>query len=243
MGSGSSSRRREGNLEVISPRVEANNDERSEIVLDSAPLHDVGHGAIHYRYKLPENSVHEYSSDEKNKIPTGYFYHPKVKDFSESADLNNEDGRKFIKVVKAPISDENKNVFYISAIGLDGNVSAVPKSLWAGIKDNEGSKRIFGHKYYSLTNVVNHTQDVSPKLNTVGEFSMSSDAEISVAVKDTCSIKELKKLISNHYIIPVSILHILGNTNEELADDTFIIDGISNCIFSSEIISVTLSVV
>lgn len=243
MGSGSSSSRHVGNVQVISPRVEAGKHEASETVLDSSPLHDVGHGTIHYRYKLPEHSVHDYSINEKNKIPTGYFFHPKLKDFSESADASNEDAKKFIKVVKGPISDENKNVFYISGIGVGGNVSAVPKSLGA-LQDGQANKRIFGHKYYALTNAANHIQDISPELNdTVGEISLSSDTEVTVAVNETCSVKELKSLLSHHFIIPVSILHILGCSIDELADDTLIIDGISNCSVSSETISVTLSVV
>lgn len=241
MGSGSSSGRHARSVEVISPRVQNDKHGGSEAVLDSAPLHNVGHGNIHYRYKLPEDSVHDYSTDEKNNIATGYFFHPKLKDFSESNDASNEDARKFIKVVKSPIRDENKNVFYISGIGFDGNVSAVPKAL-STLHNGQTNKRLYGHKYYVMTNAVNINQDTSPQRNPVGEFSVKSDIEVSVSVNETCSVKELKRLISHQYIIPVSILHILGSSNEELADDTLILDGISNCTASSEIISVSLSV-
>lgn len=46
-------------------------------MLDSPALIDLGHGTV--RYRLPD----EKREQENTKVKTGYFYHPRLDDFSE----------------------------------------------------------------------------------------------------------------------------------------------------------------
>lgn len=46
-------------------------------MLDSPALIDLGHGTV--RYRLPD----ENREQENTKVKTGYFYHPRLDDFSE----------------------------------------------------------------------------------------------------------------------------------------------------------------
>lgn len=46
-------------------------------MLDSPALIDLGHGTV--RYRLPD----EKREQENMKVKTGYFYHPRLDDFSE----------------------------------------------------------------------------------------------------------------------------------------------------------------
>lgn len=46
-------------------------------MLDSPALIDLGHGTV--RYRLPD----EKREHENTKVKTGYFYHPRLDDFSE----------------------------------------------------------------------------------------------------------------------------------------------------------------
>ena len=46
-------------------------------MLDSPALIDLGHGTV--RYRLPD----EKREQENIKVKTGYFYHPRLDDFSE----------------------------------------------------------------------------------------------------------------------------------------------------------------
>ena len=84
---------------VVSPRVEIAKDGQQDVVLDSNPLSDVGHGTIHYRYEKPEHSVHDLPGCNKENIPTGYFFHPKLQDYSDAEYAQNEEARKFVREV------------------------------------------------------------------------------------------------------------------------------------------------
>ena len=46
-------------------------------MLDSPALIDLGHGTV--RYRMPD----EKRERENTKVKTGYFYHPRLDDFSE----------------------------------------------------------------------------------------------------------------------------------------------------------------
>ena len=46
-------------------------------MLDSPALIDLGHGTVRYRH--PD----EKGEQDNNKVKTGYFYHPRLDDFSE----------------------------------------------------------------------------------------------------------------------------------------------------------------
>lgn len=239
MGSGASSTSRDSNLQIISPRLEIPQKGDKEIVLDSVPLSDVGHGTIHYRYQLPEQSVHDNESYSTEEVPTGYFFHPKLKDYSDLTVAADKDARKFIKVVQAPPSDQNKNVFFISGIGLDGNVTNVPKSL---ISDHD-TKRQFGHEYFTVSESVCDVSDATNILpRNVGDIIEISNVKIVIAVNKTLPVKEIKRFLSLHMIIPKSVIHILSSSSEELEDDVTMVDIVSVGFFSSEIAFVTLSV-
>jgi hypothetical protein len=49
----------------------------SKLTLDSPALLELGHGTI--RYRLPD----EKTLEQDNKVKTGYFYHPRLDDYSE----------------------------------------------------------------------------------------------------------------------------------------------------------------
>ena len=50
---------------------------QQQLMLDSPALIDLGHGTV--RYRLPD----EKREQENMKVKTGYFYHPRLDDFSE----------------------------------------------------------------------------------------------------------------------------------------------------------------
>jgi hypothetical protein len=79
-----------------------------ETKLECPVLVDLSHGTIRHRH---EEIVRE---DEKSKqVKIGYFYHPRMNDFSEDATMTYEDNNRLKYVFKGPIKDSGKKLYYI----------------------------------------------------------------------------------------------------------------------------------
>ena len=57
-----------------------------DVVIDAPALVDLGHGTV--RYRKPEEKLDHYITNKEgqaaDKLKTGYFYHTRLEDYSES---------------------------------------------------------------------------------------------------------------------------------------------------------------
>lgn len=212
MGSGASKSASPG-VEVISPRVQnvgKKKKDQGKVVLDSSPLGDVGPGTIRYRYQQADSVA----NIEKNEnVQLGYFYHPKLKDYSELGNPDEEESYKFVRVMKGPNNMLNKNVFYACGVGFDGSKERIPPVLTEG----KGG-RIYGHKYFNVTFVEDQEDDE----NFIQDVGIAGN-EIRIKILKSLKMIDVKRKAGNHLICPVGIIH-LNSGEKELSDDDLVCD-------------------
>ncbi|XP_077972725.1 uncharacterized protein LOC144427412 [Styela clava] len=185
--------------EVFSPRLEMTKKGPKNNILDSVPLSDVGAGTIHYRYNRPGPSVHDPPDLNEKDIRTGYFFHPKLSDYSELGDPTHEEAYKFIRVASGPKRSQNQNVYYVTGIGFQGTNDDLPPTL---IK--ETNKRVYGHKYFKMAK-----EPIDGDIVTFNdEVFEASDKVVLLHMLSLCTVKDVKRKLGHHFLCPLGIVHV-----------------------------------
>lgn len=222
MGTAASANRRGSHL--ISPRAEALTKANGQLMLDSPALIDLGHGTV--RYRLPD----EKREQENIKVKTGYFYHPRLDDFSEDAEVRPEDSFKFHYVFKGPKKDGKvKRLYYVygtSLLAKDEGIKQEPhRPVGKGYNWPE-SYRKANNLYYEMTFADQGEEDFtdtdsvmtgadSPELTD----SVPDKDKLRIVLGEMETVDSLKMRMALRLLIPAVNFHILHNKKELRPDD------------------------
>jgi len=211
-----------------------------ETKLECPVLVDLRHGTIRHRH---EEIVKE---DEKSKeVKIGYFYHPRLNDFSEDAIMTYEDNNRLKYVFKGPTKDSGKKLYYIYGT----KSSDVDKGLTKTNYKPQGkgynwpqSYRKANNLYYDVifvpqddidedeTNEVSGRQSsmsqIDDILSSASENQLSNDTHvdkenISLKVRTSETVMDLIERISLQLLVPSTNIHFMIdkeeiNTNDHL---------------------------
>lgn len=204
-----------------------------ETYLECPVLVDLDHGTIRHRHE-------EITSDTGPK-KIGYFYHPKLNDFSEDALISCGENNRLKYVFEGPPKDSGKRLYYI--YGTDQ--TAKDKGITHDEYRPQGkgynwpqSFRKANNLYYDVLFVENVKDDGDP--SSVHEFGSDTDSTQSSGIlvnKKNPQQKDLIKLklrpaetvgsiierVSLQLLIPSSNIHLLWDKNE-LSKDEKVID-------------------
>ncbi|CAH3029674.1 unnamed protein product [Porites evermanni] len=226
MGSGASANRR-GSV-VISPRAEAITKlkENGQLMLDSPALIDLGHGTVRYRH--PD----EKREKDNTKVKTGYFYHPRLDDFSEDAEVRPDDSFKFHYVFKGPKKDGKvKRLYYVYGTHLSAKDEGIKQEPYRPVGKGYNwpeSYRKANNLYYELTfpeqgegeedftdsdSVI--TGADSPELAD----SVPDKDNMRIVLEEMETVDSLKMRMSLRLLIPSVNFHILYNKKELRPED------------------------
>jgi len=81
-----------------------------ETLLECPVLLDLKHGTIRHRH---EERLNDIENEKAKMIQIGYFYHPRLNDFSEDADITKSTDNRLKYVYKGPPKDTGKKLYYI----------------------------------------------------------------------------------------------------------------------------------
>lgn len=242
---------------VISPRVEAFAKTDEPVLLDSPVLLDLSHGTVRYRLpderakvkkaKPPEKtrtaeqqSKGEKSEDTKqgdeaaSKVKTGYFYHPRLADYSEDAEIPLGEQFKFYYVFKGPPRTKNKKLYYVYGTSQDAKDEGIrheeyrPKGKGY---DWPESYRKANSLYYDLTflgpdeeGFLDSDSDGESQVSGTTDYTNELDkSNIKLKLHDTDTAESVKNRLTLRLLIPVINIHLQYNKvmlrNEDIVGD------------------------
>ncbi|XP_074611518.1 uncharacterized protein LOC141866011 [Acropora palmata] len=224
MGAGASSGRR-GSV-LVSPRAEtmSTKNENGQLMLDSPALIDLNHGTVRYRHpdeKREEDNAH---------VKTGYFYHPRLDDFSEDAEVRPEDSFKFHYVFKGPKKDGNqKKLYYVYGTHLSAKDEGIKQEPYRPVGKGYNwpeSYRKANNLYYELTFPEQGEEDYE---DTDSVMSGADSPELAdsaidkenlrIVLSEMESVDSLKMRMALRLLIPAVNFHILHNKKELRPED------------------------
>ncbi|XP_070563822.1 uncharacterized protein [Ptychodera flava] len=212
----------------MSPRVEFAEKNAPKgaqpLLIDTPALIDLGHGTVRYRVGQGDER-----KPEPKKAKAGYFYHPRLDDYSEEASEQPEDTFKYNYVYKAPLKARGKKLFYVYGIGMNSMDQAKmvkkpyyrPKGkgyLWPS------SFRKSNHVYYEIT-FVEQEADLLDSDSDGEDIADESEEKITDNIrfnlKEDDTVEKLKKRISVRLLVPVLNVH-LSHRETELSNDDIV---------------------
>jgi len=226
MGTGASANRRSSVM--ISPRAEAMTklNEDGQLTLDSPALIDLGHGTVRYRH--PD----ENREQSNTKVKTGYFYHPRLDDFSEDAEVRPEDSFKFHYVFKGPKKDgKEKKLYYVYGTRLSAKDEGIKQEPYRPVGKGYNwpeSYRKANNLYYELTfpDVDEGEEDLT---DTDSVMTGADSPELAESIPDKENMRivlgemetvdSLKMRMALRLLIPAVNFHILHNKKELRPED------------------------
>ncbi|KAL3870045.1 hypothetical protein ACJMK2_042662 [Sinanodonta woodiana] len=116
---------------------------KKNLSIDAPVLVDFQHGSVRYRYGQYEGAPSQkakrkertFEGEEEMTEKRHYFYHPRLKDFSENASEKKEDEFKFLYVTKGPARAKQKKLYYVYGKGwgaMDGLKTKPSKTIEPG---------------------------------------------------------------------------------------------------------------
>jgi len=205
--------------------------------LECPVLVDLDHGTIRHRHE-------EVNEAEKGSKKIGYFYHPKLNDFSEEAIVSGDDNNRLKYVFKGPSKDLGQRLYYIYGT----NATDQDK----GIHHNDGYKpkgkgynwpesyRKANNLYYNVIFLEKQEGNIKEDLkeNDDADDDSSSfssgiivvDHKQKVHPKDNMRMKlrgsesvgSVIERVSLHLLIPCNNIHLLWKRNELSKTDLII---------------------
>ncbi|XP_068728237.1 uncharacterized protein [Montipora capricornis] len=224
MGAGASASR-QGSV-LISPRAEAfsKNNENGQLMLDSPALIDLGHGTVRYRH--PD----EKTEQDHSRVKTGYFYHPRLDDFSEDAEVRPEDGFKFHYVFKGPRKDgKQKKLYYVYGTHLSAKDEGIKQEPYRPVGKGYNwpeSYRKANNLYYELTFPEQGEEDFADTDSVVTGTdspeladSVVDKENLRIVLGEMETVDSLKMRMSLRLLIPAVNFHVLHNKKELRPED------------------------
>ncbi|KAK3609165.1 hypothetical protein CHS0354_011351 [Potamilus streckersoni] len=116
---------------------------KKNLSIDAPVLVDFQHGSVRYRYgqyagaptQKAKRKERTFEGEEEKTEKRHYFYHPRLKDFSENASEKKEDEFKFLYVAKGPARAKQKMLYYVYRKGwgaMDGLKTEPSKTIEPG---------------------------------------------------------------------------------------------------------------
>ncbi|XP_002742064.1 uncharacterized protein LOC100369744 [Saccoglossus kowalevskii] len=194
------------------------------LMIDTPALIDLGHGTV--RYRREDNP-----SIQPDKLRAGYFYHPRLDDYSEEARKRAEDNFKYRYVYKGPKRANDKRLFYVYGVGLKSKDQAkMVKKPYYRPKGHgyiwPSSFRKSNHVYCELCFVkqeaeLSDSESEGEDLTDIEESGTKTVDNMRFSMKDVDTVESLKRRISVRLLIAVSNIHISYN-ELELSNDEII---------------------
>ncbi|XP_065069536.1 uncharacterized protein LOC135694645 [Rhopilema esculentum] len=196
------------------------NNSNQEVLIDCPVLVDLGHGTI--RHRKPDEK-----STANSKVKTGYFYHARLEDFSENAEIPEDEDYKLKYVFKGPKKAHNR-LYYVYGKKLDSQDNGIQRSEYrpAGKGFNwPESYRKANNLYYEITfpqqdddfaDFDDDTLSISTSVSSATPPSKKDNITLKVTFSDSCS--SVKERLSLKLLLPSFRIHLLLNKNE-LGDD------------------------
>ncbi|XP_065657915.1 uncharacterized protein LOC100211598 isoform X2 [Hydra vulgaris] len=201
-----------------------------ETLVECPILVDFGHGTIRHRHIEASLALQSEESHNK-KVKLGYFYHPRLSDFSEDASYTGSETNRLKYVFKGPSKDKDQHLYYIYGTKIsDKDYSFInngykPKGIGF---DWPETYRHANHSYYDAKFTNEENESLFP-LNVKDDSIF--DEEIVDFQKDVILMRVLTtenvggviEKISLHKLIPSAMIHIMV-ANKELKLTEPIID-------------------
>jgi len=211
-----------------------------ETYLECPVLVDLDHGTIRHRHE--EKLRDENNVEKPTKV--GYFYHPKLNDFSEDAIMSCGDNNRLKYVFEGPTKDLGKKLYYIYGTN--------PEDKDKGIRHSEykpqgkgynwpQSYRKANNLYYDVVFIDHATIDdndddnVSKIVNKFGSDTESQSSgiildknpqqkdNITLKVRSTETVGNVIECVSLQLLLPSTNIHLMWNKSE-LSKTDLIID-------------------
>eukprot|EP00795_Rhopilema_esculentum_P004513 gene4513-20763_t len=171
------------------------NNSNQEVLIDCPVLVDLGHGTI--RHRKPDEK-----STANSKVKTGYFYHARLEDFSENAEIPEDEDYKLKYVFKGPKKAHNR-LYYVYGKKLDSQDNGIQRSEYRPADDD-------------FADFDDDTLSISTSVSSATPPSKKDNITLKVTFSDSCS--SVKERLSLKLLLPSFRIHLLLNKNE-LGDD------------------------
>jgi len=190
-------------------------------VLDCPVLVDLGHGTVRHR-QLDEKST------ANSKVKTGYFYHARLEDFSENAEIPENEDYKLKYVFKGP-AKAHKGLYYVYGKKLDAEDTGIQRKEYKptgkGFSWPESYRKAnnlyyeiwFPHQDEDLGDFDDDTLSISTTVSSAVLPSKKDNISLKVNAYDTCAV--IKERLSLKLILPPINIHLMSNKNELKDDD------------------------
>lgn len=209
-----------------------NGDHDRILSVHSPALLDLGHGTVRHRNiaKIQTNP------DVPTKTKTGYFYHPKLDDYSEDAVVNPEDAFKFYYVFKGPKKDQSKKLYYVYGTNMNSKDAGIKhesyKPQGKGYNWPESFRKA-NNLYYELifleqdpitpqyADSISLDSDITFDSGNTG--STQSKEMIRMVLENDDNAEEIKRKLAVRLLVPAINIHIIFNKTE-LSNEDIIAD-------------------
>lgn len=179
-----------------------------ETKLECPVLVDLGHGTIRHRH---EEIVRE---DERSKeVKIGYFYHPRLNDFSEDANMTYEDNNRLKYVFKGPSKDSGKRLYYIYGTSSSDVDTGLTKTNYKP----QGKGYNWPQSYRKANNLYYDVVFTDPVSTGEEDEQEKSGRETSLSVVDE-TMSSLSDLTSNGGLIDKENINLKVRTSETVFD-------------------------
>jgi len=212
-----------------------------ETQLECPVLVDLEHGTIRHRHEdrlLDEHNLHNSTENTNAPIKVGYFYHPKLTDFSEDALSSGNNRLKY--VFTGPSKAKGKKLYYIYGTDLSDKDKGIHHEEYR--PQGKGynwpqSYRKANNLYYDVIFTEKGSEEEEDPKDKVSESFGSDDAtsqtsgiiidkdkpfekeNIRLKLRPTETVSIVCERISLQLLIPSSNIHLLWNKKELSKND------------------------
>lgn len=220
-----------------------------ETLLECPILVDLDHGTVRHRHEERDNN-----EEEEDKVKIGYFYHPRLNDFSEDALMTQSENNRLKYVFKGPLKDTGKKLYYIYGT----KVSDKDEGIHHDQYKPQGKGYNWPQSYRKANNLYydvifpqkddnGDTTDVQPEeLDDTSSVSSGITAdmltqkdEIGLKLRHSETVGDVVERISLQLLIPSSNIHLMVN-KKELKNNEVLADFIPDSMKRTTLFSVTL---